>query len=568
MTNTGLRITYESEFSHILPSNSSPFLYLLLFTYFNSFQMSLVIDGNVLSTSDVLTRVSAQMVKDPTLRTACVLTLSLICIAAIGSTCPEFKASLHSPNMRNLLGNDDDGELLAIAKAELEAQRHKDLLPMDNNDIIGTSLVSLGLMIAASGGIGGGGILVPLLILVFNFHPKFAIPLSNFTILGASIMNMVLNTFKRHPDADRPLVDWDLILIMEPLTMAGAVVGALIGKVLPDWILVLSLVILLAQTTYVTLEKAISQYRKETVEIEKQRKSELAKAVDEEIELTDQAETVGLLHSEKGNKESGNLISNEKGIAPVISLEEKELIEILNDEKNVSVHKVTWLTIMVFGVLALNLFKGGGSAFPSPFGIECGTGAYWGMTCLVFVWILAFSIFIRQYLIDRWRLKSRVGYKYIKGDIEWNERNTIVFPCICFFAGFFAGMFGVGGGIVKGPLMLQMGVHPLVASGTVAVMIMFTSVSATTMFLAFGTLTWDYAWFLFVVGIVSTVIGQFGVSFLVDKYKRYSFISFSIGAVVAISTVLMALQSIFSLVDAQSNQGGGDSGQSSRICPR
>ena len=45
--------------------------------------------------------------------------------------------------------------------------------------------------------------------------------------------------------------------------------------------------------------------------------------------------------------------------------------------------------------------------------------------------------------------KAKVGYKYAKGDIEWDEWATIKYPCICFFAGFFAGMFGVGGGIVK-----------------------------------------------------------------------------------------------------------------------
>jgi hypothetical protein len=36
-------------------------------------------------------------------------------------------------------------------------------------------------------------------------------------------MNMILNFPKIHPEARRPLVDWDLILVMEPLTMAGAV---------------------------------------------------------------------------------------------------------------------------------------------------------------------------------------------------------------------------------------------------------------------------------------------------------------------------------------------------------
>lgn len=106
---------------------------------------------------------------------------------------------------------------------EAIAHRHKDLFPLNSNDIWGTFFVTIGLLIAASGGIGGGGILVPLLILVYGFSPKFAIPLSNFTIVGSSITNMLLNLPKRHPYANRPLVDWDLILVMEPLTMAGAV---------------------------------------------------------------------------------------------------------------------------------------------------------------------------------------------------------------------------------------------------------------------------------------------------------------------------------------------------------
>ena len=103
-------------------------------------------------------------------------------------------------------------------------QQHKDLFPMDASDFWGTFLVVAGLLVAAAGGIGGGGILVPLLILIYGFSPKYAIPLSNFTIVGSSITNMAMNLTKRHPDADRPLVDWDLILVMEPLTMAGAVI--------------------------------------------------------------------------------------------------------------------------------------------------------------------------------------------------------------------------------------------------------------------------------------------------------------------------------------------------------
>lgn len=108
---------------------------------------------------------------------------------------------------------------------------HKPLHPINGWDVAGVALACVGLMIAAAGGIGGGGILVPLYILVLGFHPKHAIPLSNITIFGGAITNTMLNLSKRHPDADRPLVDWDLILVMEPLTIGGALVGSFINKV-------------------------------------------------------------------------------------------------------------------------------------------------------------------------------------------------------------------------------------------------------------------------------------------------------------------------------------------------
>lgn len=92
-------------------------------------------------------------------------------------------------------------------------------------------LATLGLIIAAVGGIGGGGVMVPLYTLVLRFTPKYAVPLSNITILGGAISNTYFNMSKRHPNADRPLVDWDLILVMEPLTIGGALVGSFIQKV-------------------------------------------------------------------------------------------------------------------------------------------------------------------------------------------------------------------------------------------------------------------------------------------------------------------------------------------------
>lgn len=51
-------------------------------------------------------------------------------------------------------------------------ENHPPLFPLSVADQMGFSLAIIGLMIAAGGGIGGGGILVPIYILVMGFTPK------------------------------------------------------------------------------------------------------------------------------------------------------------------------------------------------------------------------------------------------------------------------------------------------------------------------------------------------------------------------------------------------------------
>lgn len=332
---------------------------------------------------------------------------------------------------------------------------------------------------------------------------------------------------------------------------------------MPDYILVISLVFLLAFTTNKTLKKGLQQFKKESDHFEALKKSELQKAVEHEIEMSESQSLLSSNADEEEEEETkivgvnkNNATDVEAHVSSSSAAQEAEeeamdpeLAALLLEESKTPYDKVAIVTTMIVVVIVLNLLKGGGAAFPSPLGIECGSHGYWALTAMVFIWVIGISLWMRNVVIEKWRLKTRLRYKYAEGDVEWTPRNTLVYPALCFFAGFFAGMFGVGGGIVKGPLMLHMGIHPLVASGTVAVMIMFTSVAATTMFMAFGTLTWDYAWFLFVLGLLATFFGQYGVSYLVEKYQRYSLVSFSIGAVVAISTVLMSVQSVFTLMD-------------------
>eukprot|EP00592_Proboscia_alata_P002825 CAMPEP_0194375884 /NCGR_PEP_ID=MMETSP0174-20130528/24431_1 /TAXON_ID=216777 /ORGANISM="Proboscia alata, Strain PI-D3" /LENGTH=401 /DNA_ID=CAMNT_0039156361 /DNA_START=325 /DNA_END=1530 /DNA_ORIENTATION=+ len=398
-------------------------------------------------------------------------------------------------------------------------------------------------MIAAGGGIGGGGVLVPIYILVMGFSPKNAIPLSNVTIFGGAIANTLLNWTKRHPYADRPLVDWNLILVMEPMTIAGALLGSFLNKVLNEEVLVVMLVLLLSCTAYTTLKKAIKMYKKETVAM-----------IQEKMEKD--PETKGLL--QKMGDGSAQEHVEQTDVDEVVP-DEKDVVDlknILEQERNVPLNNVKALVIMFVVVLIVNVLKGGGG-FPSPLGIQCGSTSFWVANAIMLGWVATVSIFARSHLINKCKDKARVKYAYVEGDIEWDERATVVYPGICMFAGFFAGMFGVGGGIVKGPLMLAMGVHPSVAAATSACMILFTSFTATTSFMVFGLLIPDYAMVCVVVGFAATWIGQILLGKLMAKFQRNSYIAFSIGGIVLMSVILMTAQSLVSIAEGHHSKTEG-----------
>jgi uncharacterized membrane protein YfcA len=482
------------------------------------------------------------------------------------------------------------------------SRHHKKLLPLDSSDYLGFFFSTVGLMIAAGGGIGGGGVLVPIYILVMKFTPKYAIPLSNVTVFGGAVANTVLNMSKRHPLADRPLVDWDLILVMEPLTIAGALLGAFLNKLLPEAILVISLVALLSFTAYETLKKAIRMYRAETHAMHAAQNNgseltRLARALDkEELDKEEECQVTALLdndnddddddddddeeekidveeemkeeaklsthpsssssqHQQSSSSSSNNSRITIKATPPRFSSavelqNEEDLYKILQEERHVPTRNVQILCLTLGIIIFINLIKGGGSSFPSPLGITCGSIPFWIANGLMILWTIIVILFARDYLIRRYKLKARVNYPYVEGDIAWDHRATIIYPVICTAAGFFAGMFGVGGGIVTGPLMLAMGVHPKVSSATNAVMILFTSFPVTTSFIVFGLLDMEYAGVCLVLGFVATLIGQWGLFYLMQKYQRNSYIAFSIGGIVLLSAFLMTIQSLLSMADS------------------
>jgi len=158
---------------------------------------------------------------------------------------------------------------------------------------------------AVVSGIGGGGILVPLYVTFLVFPSRLAVALSQATILGQSSLNAAVVMRRRHPKETRPVINYDVLLLMLPMTLAGTTAGQLIGSVVADW---LRLFLLLALLGYIEV-RVVGKYKtqKAVDEAEAARSldslseslipaKEMSKVKEDDVEDVDKSEDQNLLN--------------------------------------------------------------------------------------------------------------------------------------------------------------------------------------------------------------------------------------------------------------------------------
>lgn len=160
--------------------------------------------------------------------------------------------SLHAPDLlcppqparRLSLGYDE----MCTPSSFAGTCEHKPLLPhITRLDVIAASLFLVTSALAMSAGIGGGGIFVPILVLLLRFPPQVATALSQSLIFGGSIGAFFVNAFARHPhDEARPLIDVGVASFLAPAEMAGALLGVILNQMLPVLVILLAMSVLLS----------------------------------------------------------------------------------------------------------------------------------------------------------------------------------------------------------------------------------------------------------------------------------------------------------------------------------
>lgn len=113
----------------------------------------------------------------------------------------------------------------------------------------------IGSAISNAGGIGGGGLLIPILILILNFSTHEAIPISKLMIFTGASTAFIMGLKNKHPYRNGIPLDLNVAGILIPMLLFGTMVGVSLNKVMPPTIILISLTIVLVINTLKTCLK-------------------------------------------------------------------------------------------------------------------------------------------------------------------------------------------------------------------------------------------------------------------------------------------------------------------------
>ncbi|MED6159414.1 hypothetical protein PIB30_042110, partial [Stylosanthes scabra] len=131
--------------------------------------------------------------------------------------------------------------------------------------VVGTIIGFCGAAFGSVGGVGGGGIYVPMLTLILGFDQKSSTAISKCMIMGAALSSVYYNLKLRHPTMNAPIIDYDLALLIQPMLMLGISIGVIFNVIFPDWLVTILLLVLFLGTSTKAYLKGVETWKKETI---------------------------------------------------------------------------------------------------------------------------------------------------------------------------------------------------------------------------------------------------------------------------------------------------------------
>ncbi|KAH9761085.1 Sulfite exporter TauE/SafE family protein 3 [Citrus sinensis] len=354
--------------------------------------------------------------------------------------------------------------------------------------VLGTIIGFFGAAFGSVGGVGGGGIFVPMLSLIIGFDPKSATAISKCMIMGAAVSTVYYNLKLRHPTLDMPIIDYDLALLIQPMLMLGISIGVAFNVIFADWMVTVLLIVLFIGTSTKAFLKGVETWKRETI-------------------LKKSSRPYALVLYTLDNSTVREL-----------------MISVVTILENINWKELGLLVFVWVAFLGLQIAKNHTAS--------CSI-VYWVLDLLQIPVSLVVSLYEAISLYKGRRVIAS------KGD---DGKSFRVFQLVsyCAFgvlAGIVGGLLGLGGGFIMGPLFLELGVPPQVSSATATFAMTFSSSMSVVEYYLLKRFPVPYALYFVAVATIAAFVGQHVVRKLIILLGRASLIIFILAFMIFVSAI-------------------------------
>ncbi|KAJ9190188.1 hypothetical protein P3X46_001416 [Hevea brasiliensis] len=372
--------------------------------------------------------------------------------------------------------------------------------------VLGSIIGFFGAACGSVGGVGGGGIFVPMLTLIIGFDAKSSTALSKCMITGAAAATVYYNLKLRHPTLELPIIDYDLALLFQPMLVLGISLGVALNVIFADWTITILLIILFIVTSSKAFFKGVETWKKET-KLKKEATRHLEFVEDTTEEVEDKTPPGGPISAVRAEPNQSK----------------KEKVSIVENVywKELGLLVAVWLII-----LSLQIGKN--------YSTTCSV-KYWVLNILQIPVAVGVTAYEAVSLYKGRRKIASMG----EASTNWRVRQLVLYCAIGVLAGIVGGMLGLGGGFILGPLFLEMGVPPQVSSATATFAMTFSASMSVIEYYLLKRFPVPYALYFFAVAIVAAFVGQHVVRKLISILGRASLIIFILAFTIFVSALLL-----------------------------
>ncbi|XP_031487415.1 sulfite exporter TauE/SafE family protein 3-like isoform X2 [Nymphaea colorata] len=360
---------------------------------------------------------------------------------------------------------------------------------------LGTLIGFFGAAFGSVGGVGGGGIFVPMLTLIIGFDAKSSTAISKCMIMGAAGSTVYYNLKLRHPTLPLPIIDYDLALLFQPMLMLGISIGVAFNVVFAEWMVTVLLIFIFMVTSTKAFRKGVETWKKET------KMKKLARA-------TKENEGEKLESGGNGMKTEGK-DSGDESLPLLENVYWKELLILI----------FVWIAFLSFQI-SKNYTR------------TCST-LYWVLNFLQIPVAVGTTFFQAVNLYKGRRTIASKGEEAT----DWKTHQLVLHCCFGTLAGIVGGLLGLGGGFILVPLFLELGIPPQVASATATFVMTFSSSMSVVEYYLLNRIPVPYALYFIAVATAAAFVGQHVVRKLIIVLGRASIIIFILASTIFVSAI-------------------------------